>query len=61
MIIFPDNIVRRMAIFAVAVSLVAEITISPTNLAHRSNQVKASGDAAGNFQSYQSSLFNGHM
>lgn len=50
MIIFPDNIVRRMAIFAVAVSLVAEFTISPTNLAHRANQVRAAEHAT---------LFNG--
>ncbi len=58
MIIFPDNIVRRMAIFAIAVSLIAEITMSPTNLAHRSQQVRAAEQAAPTFSS---ELFHGNM
>jgi hypothetical protein len=47
-----------MAIFAVAVSLVAEITISPTNLAHRTKQVKAAGETN---KTFYSGLFNGSM
>ena len=41
MIILPNNLIRRLALFAVAVSLIAEVTMSPTNLAHRSALVHA--------------------
>jgi len=56
-LIFPDNIVRRLAIFAIAVSLLAEITISPTNLAHRTHQVRAAEQTT----QLQSGLFHGSM
>lgn len=56
MVVFPNNIVRRLALFAIAVSLLAEITISPTNLAHRTNQAKAAENSQ-----FQSGLFQGNI